>query len=54
MDKILATGFIREIKYPEWQANVVVVSKKGGKWRVAWTTQISTKPTRKTVSLYPR
>ena len=27
-------GFIREIKYPEWLANVVVVAKKGGKWRV--------------------
>ena len=22
------------MKYPEWQANVVVVPKKGGKWRV--------------------
>ena len=28
------TGFIREVKYPEWLANVVVVPKKGGKWRV--------------------
>ena len=27
-------GFIREVKYPEWLANVVVVLKKGGKWRV--------------------
>ena len=27
-------GFIREIKYPEWLANVIVVLKKGGKWRV--------------------
>ena len=26
--------FIREVKYPEWLANVVVVPKKGGKWRV--------------------
>ena len=34
VDKILAAGFIREIKYPEWLANVVVVLKKGGKWRV--------------------
>ena len=24
--------FIREVKYPEWLANVVVVPKKGGKW----------------------
>ena len=27
-------GFIREVKYPKWLANVVVVPKKGGKWRV--------------------
>ena len=26
--------FIREVKYLEWLANVVVVPKKGGKWRV--------------------
>ena len=26
--------FIIEVKYPEWLANVVVVPKKGGKWRV--------------------
>ena len=34
VDNILDVGFIREIKYPEWLANVVVVPKKGGKWRV--------------------
>ena len=34
MDKLLVAGFIREIKYPEWLANVVVVPKKGEKWRV--------------------
>ena len=39
MDNILKAGFIREIKYPEWLANVVVVSKKGGKWRV-WVDYI--------------
>ena len=30
----MASGFIKEIKYPEWLANVVVVPKKGEKWRV--------------------
>ena len=30
----MKAGFIREVKYPEWLANVVVVPKKGGKWRV--------------------
>ena len=34
VDNLLAAGFIREVKYPKWLANVVVVSKKGGKWRV--------------------
>ena len=34
VDNLLDAGFIREIKYPEWLANVVVVPKKGGKWRV--------------------
>ena len=34
MEKLLAVGFIREVEYPEWLANVVVVPKKGGKWRV--------------------
>ena len=34
MDNLLSTGFIREVKYPEWLANVVVVPNKGGKWRV--------------------
>ena len=34
MDNLLKARFIREIKYPEWLANVVVVLKKGEKWRV--------------------
>ena len=34
VDNLLRVGFIKEVKYPEWLANVVVVPKKGGKWRV--------------------
>ena len=34
VDNLLKAGFIREVKYPEWLANVVVVPKKGGKWWV--------------------
>ena len=34
VDNLLKVGFIREVKYPEWLANVVVVPKKGGKGRV--------------------
>ena len=31
---MLEAGFIREVEYPDWLANVVVVPKKEGKWRV--------------------
>ena len=34
VENLLKVGFIREVKYQEWLANVVVVPKKGGKWRV--------------------
>ena len=34
VNNLLKVGFIREVKYPEWLANVMVVPKKGGKWRV--------------------
>ena len=34
VNNLLKAGFIREVKYSEWLANVVVVPKKGGKWRV--------------------
>ena len=34
VDKLLEAGFIREVEYPDWMANVVVVPKKEGKWRV--------------------
>ena len=32
--KLLAAGHIREIQYPEWLANVVLVQKASGKWRM--------------------
>ena len=34
VDNLLHNGFIRVVKYAEWLANVVVVPKKGNKWRV--------------------
>ena len=34
IDNLLKASFIREVKYPEWLANVVVVPKRGSKWRV--------------------
>jgi len=32
--KLLSVGHIREIQYPEWLANVVIVKKANGKWRM--------------------
>ena len=34
MDKLLEAGFIREVQYPEWLVNVMMVPKANGKWRV--------------------
>ena len=34
VDNLLQCGFIRAVKYSEWLANLVVVPKKGNKWRV--------------------
>ena len=32
--KLLTTGFIREVYYPNWLANVVMVKKSNDKWRM--------------------
>ncbi|XXG81436.1 hypothetical protein AAC387_Pa09g2071 [Persea americana] len=34
VQKLLEAGAIREVHYPQWLANTVVVKKKTGKWRV--------------------
>ena len=34
VNKLLATNFIREVYYPVWLANVVMVEKTNGKWRI--------------------
>ena len=34
MNKLLAVNFIREVYYPEWLANIVMVKKANGKWRI--------------------
>jgi hypothetical protein len=34
VDKLLITNFIREVFYPNWLANVVMVKKANGKWRM--------------------
>lgn len=34
IEELLATKFIREVKYLNWLANIVVAPKKNGMWRV--------------------
>ena len=34
VNKLLAANFIREVYYPEWLANIVMVKKANGKWRM--------------------
>ena len=34
VDKLLAPNFIREVFYPDWLANVVMVKKNTEKWRM--------------------
>uniref|UniRef100_A0A2N9IQC0 Uncharacterized protein n=1 Tax=Fagus sylvatica TaxID=28930 RepID=A0A2N9IQC0_FAGSY len=34
VEKLLTAGFIREVFYPDWLANVVMVKKANGKWRM--------------------
>lgn len=33
-EKLLATGFIWKVHYPEWISNVVMVKKSNCKWRI--------------------
>ena len=34
VQKLMAAKFIREVYYPNWLANVVMVKKANGKWRM--------------------
>ena len=34
VDKLFQAGAIREVEYPEWLTNVVLVKKANGKWRL--------------------
>jgi hypothetical protein len=34
VQRLLDAGFLREVTYPEWLANVVMVKKKNGKWQM--------------------
>jgi hypothetical protein len=34
VEKLLRAQFIREVYYPDWLVNVVLVKKSNGKWRM--------------------
>lgn len=34
IDKLLKADLICEIRYPEWLANIIIVKKNNGKWRI--------------------
>ena len=34
VQKLTVAKFIREVYYPDWLANVVMVKKANGKWRM--------------------
>ena len=34
VEKLLTAGFIREVYYPKWLTNVVMVKKSNKKWRM--------------------
>jgi hypothetical protein len=34
LERLLSAGVIREVKYPKWLANTVMVKKANGKWRM--------------------
>jgi hypothetical protein len=34
VQRLLDAGFIREVDYPCWLVNVIMVKKKNGKWRM--------------------
>jgi hypothetical protein len=34
VQRLLDAGFIREVQYPSWLTNVVMVKKKNDKWRI--------------------
>jgi hypothetical protein len=34
VQRLLDAGFIREVTYPEWLSNIVMVKKKNGMWQM--------------------
>jgi hypothetical protein len=34
VQRLLDAGFVREVAYPQWLSNVIMVKKKNGKWQM--------------------
>lgn len=50
--KLLKKGMIKEVKFPRWLANVIVIQKKIGKWRVCVDYTVLTRLVLRILSLY--
>jgi hypothetical protein len=50
--RLLSAGVIREVTYPEWLANTVMVKKLMGNGECALISQISTRHVQRMSSLY--
>jgi hypothetical protein len=50
--RLLSAGVIREVTYPEWLANTIMVKKANGKWKCVLISHISTRHVRRMSSLY--
>jgi hypothetical protein len=54
MKRLLSAGVIRGVKYPEWLANIVMVKKANGKWRMCIDFTVLNKPCPKDEFPLPR
>jgi hypothetical protein len=54
MGKLLIVGFIMKVYLPEWLANLVLVRKKNGKWRICINYTSLNKACPKNPSPFPR
>ena len=54
VEKLLTAKFIREVHYPEWLTNVVMMKKPNGKWRICIDYTYLNKACPKNSFLIPR
>jgi len=50
VNKLIEVGFIREVKYPTWIANISLSGRKMGNFVCVWTSGISTMLVQKMIS----